>query len=197
MKKNKILFLSLISIFIIVIIFSGLIKNYNKTTFYKATETDVIGNEDESNHIKRQKWIDEMHKSAKGTNWKKIELSNRIKRANKYRNYYRNNFSERTNIATGKLIGHWKEKGSNNQAGRIHLSEIDTLNKKLYCASAGGNIWKVKEGEDNWAIINDQFKIPNIIALKISYSQSLRRIFVVSGSSSIEGFFYTDIIMFI
>ncbi|MEA3495233.1 MAG: hypothetical protein U9R42_04275, partial [Bacteroidota bacterium] len=192
MKKNKTLFLSLIFSFIIGIIFWGFIKNNNKTTFYKATETDVIGNEDESNHIKRQKWIDEMHKSAKGTNWKKIELSNRIKRANKYRNYYRNNFSERTNIATGKLIGHWKETGSNNQAGRIHLSEIDTLSKKLYCASAGGNIWKTKKGEDNWSVINDQFKIPKIIALKVSYSQSLRRIFVVSGSFSIEGFFYTD-----
>ncbi len=150
--------------------------------------TDIVY-EKEGNTLDREKWIKEMHQAAPGFNWRLADQQYRLERANRMRVQQR---SSSVSFANGALKGHWYETGSVNQAGRIHLSAYDPVAKELLTASAGGNIWIGNLNGNSWKIINDHFKIPNIIALKVVYINNTRRIIAISGASAIEGVFYTD-----
>ncbi len=145
--------------------------------------------DENENEALKEQWLKDMHYCEPGFNWQNEEMKFRMERANRL-----SSLSKRSsvNLANGSLKGYFLERGSANQAGRVHLSEYDSVRQILYTASAGGNIWKSTLAGNNWEVLNDKFRIPNIIGLKILHLNGTHRIVVVSGSFGLEGVFYTD-----
>ncbi|MFC1732342.1 T9SS type A sorting domain-containing protein [candidate division KSB1 bacterium] len=144
----------------------------------------MMDKEDE-NHLKREQWINEIHRAAPGVNWRKMDEQLRFQRMKRKSS----NLKYRQSIG---IEGYWKEVGSKNQAGRIHLAEIDTSNGVLFCASSGGNVWKGNLNGTQWESLNDQFQIQGIIFLRIIKHNGLKRILVASDKFSSMGFYYSD-----
>jgi len=147
-----------------------------------ATETEVIPRPTDPRKERKkikQAFFENMHSAEEGFNWKE---HNKKLRWKKYE-------EKKQTITELPIEGFWEERGSVNQAGRIHTAELDTINNLLYCASSGGNIWRGTPDGDNWESLNDQLKFYNIKMLKMIQNDSLNRLVVSSGSSE---FYYTD-----
>lgn len=148
----------------------------------RDSKTTVIpkptGPRKERKKIKKA-FFENMHRAEEGFNWKKHNKKTR------WENYKKNKNTK----ADMPVDGFWKERGSANQAGRIHTAELDTLNNILYCASSGGNIWKGSPEGENWISLNDEIKFYDIKMMKMVQSDSLNRLVVCTGKSE---FYYTD-----
>ena len=109
----------------------------------------------EPGEAERIKYYEDMHRAAPGVNWKAIdEETRRVKAMDKFRKIQEAGYtrtaleSQMDTVADGQLVGRWREIGSANLSGRIHLAEYDVSDGAVYLASAGGNIWK--GDHDDW-----------------------------------------------
>jgi hypothetical protein len=148
--------------------------------------------ERQSDHEKREKWIEDMHLAAPGVNWRLQDLKTRMERADRYNKNRSVNPGRSVQIA-GVVSGSWQERGSKNQAGRIHLAELDTVSHQLYCASDGGQIWRTSTvGSPAWQVLTDHIQFKGIHFLKVLKNQNGLRILIATDQSSTPGFYYTD-----
>ena len=144
-------------------------------------ETIIIDNEDDNNHIKKQKWIEEMHRSAPEDNWRYIDQLFRV-----------NNQPENRGNKDLPIYGKWHELGSNNQAGRTVYTYFDKIADEMYVAADGGQIWIGNIGVENWYSINDHFKIPAIRFIKKFYEPNYTRLLVHSAAWNTVGMMFSD-----
>ena len=125
--NNAIKLTALLSLFIVAFLF---FQKEAKKTHPMPTETIVLQTEEDSEgQLKRDEWIEQMHRAAPETNWRKLEYQTQVQRAEK-RARAANSLTFRNGgvadtIADGTLIGTWKERGSNNQAGSVFDAEYD------------------------------------------------------------------------
>jgi hypothetical protein len=129
----------------------------------------------------RKSYIEAMHRAEPDTDWKKIELINRLEKHYAYRKSKPFQKSADIEIIPNVLHASWKELGSNNLAGRMLFAEIDWQDSTLYAASEGGNIWYKPVYGGEWDVINDHFQIEHIIYLKSFRKGNLHRIFAVDS----------------
>ncbi|MBI5217923.1 MAG: T9SS type A sorting domain-containing protein [Bacteroidia bacterium] len=164
--------------------------NFHKNKL-QPRPTQVL-NENEKGEGSRQlqfeKWINEMHRAADGVNWRKTDAETRFKKYSERLTKQGKSVASET-LADGHLTGIWKERGSINQSGRIHLAELDTATNTLYCGSSGGNIWKGNIDGTGWQPLNDKLKFDNIILLQLIPNGTSKRLLVCAGGSR---FYYTD-----
>lgn len=161
--------------------------------------TDVPGEhrEDEAFKEERKAFFEHMHKAAPGVDWRAMDRDTRKRKAIERFRHARavsrsaEAFYQDT-VANGQIVGHWREVGSNNQAGRTHLVDRDPQTGMLYLASAGGNIWKSPADGSDWQVLNDLFKIPDIILLRRVLTANGPRLLVASGAFGVDGFLYSD-----
>ncbi len=128
-------------------------------------ETEKRSNRD------RKAWFEEMHKAPPGVDWRKIENANgeaqRIKR-NKLREKHRGveprGMSTTTGSGTGMALttaaavadaNRWTERGSNNQAGRVHVAAHSPNGSYLYVGSAMSGVWRGDLDGQSWAPLSD------------------------------------------
>jgi hypothetical protein len=130
--------------------------------------TEIVTGESD-NFIKRREWINDMHRTAPGVDWREIDEQARAEmyqeRLPALKEAARNGKLKGTgieSIADGLLTGQWIEKGSNNLAGRVHCVDYDFANNRLYAASDGGQIWTGTADGQNWVSLSDPFRIDNI-----------------------------------
>ena len=189
MKKSLFLLLLLIAVGIIVFQFSK--TKFKDNAFApKPIGTKIVENENE-NGVERQEWIESMHKTAPGTNWRSVDASTRIEKA-KQLSANKSLRNINLEIANGDLLGDWRELGSKNLAGRTICVEYDALEDSIYCATDGGNIWKASKTGENWRCLNNNFKIPAIGMLrKIAYNGG-SRLLVSSEEWGVPCFWYSD-----
>ena len=91
-----------------------------------------IVSEESDNYIRRQEWIEAMHKTAPGVDWREMDQQTRqemyeqklpaLQEAGR-EGQEKSGVIE--SIANGYLTGQWIEKGSSNMAGRVHCVDID------------------------------------------------------------------------
>ncbi len=144
-------------------------------------ETIIVEGEDEDNHIKKQQWIEQMHRSAPEDNWRYMDQMYRI-----------NNINENRDNNELPIYGKWRELGSNNQAGRTVFTYFDEPTEEMYFAADGGQIWKGSVGLDDRYSINDHFKIPAIRLVQKFYEQNNTRLLVHSAGWNQVGIMYSD-----
>lgn len=162
-------------------------KNRNKP---KPVDTIIVDRQygsEEERHLKKKEWIENMHRTAPGENWRAIDYKTRTKKYSQV-----NTKSASVSIAGGLLVGHWHEIGSDNLAGRTHLIEYDVANDSIYCASSGGNIWKADLNGNGWRSLHDNFKIDDIKILNKIDNGGSPRLLVASGQWGADNFYYSD-----
>lgn len=95
----------------------------------------------------RKAWFKEFHQAAPGVDWKQIERENGRAQLEK-----RNALAGTQFAQNG---GYWVERGSDNQAGRMHVVAHSRDQKTIVAGSAKGGIWKRDLDGDVWRNIGD------------------------------------------
>ena len=131
-------------------------KNITSTHMPQPTGTIVNDSQDEGegNALERELWIENMHYTAPGQNWRDIERKNAIKKG-----VQTNPTRDNGLVILGDSLytGEWAEKGSKNQAGSVIAVEYLVDENKIYTISSGGTLWKGDLDGSNWEVINESF----------------------------------------
>ena len=172
-------------IFLILSSFLNLESQQNNNSNFKLQE--LTGGKKELKERKRQ-WENEVNAIEEGISWEAI---NQESIYSKYlSNQQKHNVSKGDELlsaevlANGRLKGTWSERGSNNQAGRMHCADIDFENDLIYAASSGGHIWRgTIEGKD-WTCLNNSLQFNNIQFVKALKVNGNNRVMAVAGGGS-------------
>ncbi len=167
-------------------------SNYHHSTEQpEPTRFESRQGENEKMNDEREAFFELMHNAAPGTNWKKMDADARYElmknRAVKISNA-RIESDDWDTLANDHVIGAWNELGSYNTAGRIWATEIDFTTDQVYAFSDGGNLWKGDLDGENWAVINDNFKLGGTFLLR----KIGDRIIVGTYNWGVQGVFWTD-----
>jgi len=164
MKNNQLNFIILLCSLLCIISCS---KHEKKQANYPAPFDTIVyqdAEENEDNTLNRKLWIDKMHRTAPGKNWRKIEYKN-----SKSKVQFGLNSKQSDQVILGDSLyqGRWKERGSNNQAGSINAVTYLTETNMIYCISAGGTLWKGLIDGTDWQVVNQsyQFDVHSILFL--------------------------------
>jgi photosystem II stability/assembly factor-like uncharacterized protein len=111
--------------------------------------------DDEQRHELRERWIEQMHRTAPGVDWRAIERTNQARQLAK-RNAMRAQLSQ---PGAGLASGHaWEEVGSRNQAGHTRCAAVGPSRQGfrwLYIGSANGGLWRSPEDGSAWEPLSD------------------------------------------
>lgn len=175
-----------------------IILNFLQMTLFVSAQNTIFNKhnkeEDPEFHRQRKAWLQDMHRTEPGVNYKVLQneiLHKKMSLMNKVRKNIDLSELQKYVSDNGKVSGVWKERGSKNLAGRIHTADVDLINNIVYAASSGGNVWQGYLNGDNWKCLNNsaQFNIQNI---KVENINNNKRIFVFDASylyySDNEGF---------
>jgi MYXO-CTERM domain-containing protein len=105
------------------------------------------GEDGEADAAARRAWIAERHRAPPGVDWRRVERENGRAQRDK-RNRLASMYAEPT-------ASPWVERGSDNQAGRIHVARRSQDGARLYVGSALGGVWKGTLDGDAWEPIGD------------------------------------------
>ena len=118
-----------------------------------AATSDLLGDVwGEENGAERKRWLAGMHRAAPDTDWRRIELDN-ARRAAQRR-------AELAARPEGGAPGRWVELGSRNQAGHTRSAalggRIPGGGRFLYVGSANGGLWRGSLAGTGWTPLSDQ-----------------------------------------
>ena len=154
-----------LSFFLAFLLFAGLIFQFSSTnqasTHPKPTDTIVLQNEEDSDgQLRRREWIESMHRSAPGYNWRAAEYQTQRNRAKSRPGNVDLTRAAGTpdTIADGALIGTWREKGSSNQAGSVFDTQYDPVTDEIWLLSAGGTLWRGLRDGSQWSVVNQNYQ---------------------------------------
>ena len=135
--------------------------------------------EDAENQIKREAWIESMHRTAPGTSWRKIENKNQREFLRKRKKNPSRDGQEI--IADGLLYGEWSELGSRNQAGSVHVTEYDPETDLIWTIADGGSIFKGKRDGTKWEVVNQDHNFSRHVLKFIPTGTGKRLIASIDG----------------
>ncbi len=145
-------------------------------------ETIVNGVENEDNQEKRQQWIDLMHQTPDGVDWKAMVYQTFYKRHQQrmaeLRARPRNGVKE--SFADSTLSGTWKERGSVNQAGSVYDVAYDVEEDAIYVIAAGGSLLKGNREGTDWEVINQDLQFDRHF-LEIVSKDEQKRLLAFTG----------------
>jgi hypothetical protein len=178
--KLKINYFSLLVLVILVLSCS---KNANNPTSYVkgiAIPTEVVQNmnNEEQYENKKEHWLESIHKSAQGDDWKIINEQNFNILAKQRENQQQKTIEQ---FANGFIEGEWFERGSSNQAGNLMNIDFEKNSELIYGISANGSLWKSDLNGTSWQILNNDLVFDTDIIKVIQLSLGQRRIFVSEG----------------
>ncbi|MEZ4387172.1 MAG: FlgD immunoglobulin-like domain containing protein [Candidatus Krumholzibacteriia bacterium] len=111
----------------------------------RPTEHRLDRDAERRNEDGRRAWLEAMHRTAPGVDWRAIERDNgRV-------------LQERRNADAGRRDqdDRWREVGSRNQAGRMHTAAVSVLGDSLYGGSSRGGVWKGSLDGQGWRPLGD------------------------------------------
>ncbi len=120
--------------------------------------------DDHESQAERLRWLEQLHRSAPGVDWRAIEGQNR--EAERLR---------RNALATGMLTPPptgwtWEEVGSRNQAGHTRCAAYGPERpggRRLYVGSANGGLWEADLDGGGWTPLSDELfgGVDEVVAL--------------------------------
>ncbi len=201
--KSKILILFL---FTIVVIISQLYLQPLQTLpvidpSTLPSPTEIIQYKKDKKDFKkhRKEYIRQMHKAHPDTDWKAMDKAVRDERSRRVVEKRKNLIEQgilsksrseypQSRLTSREIPGEWFERGSNNQAGRIHVAEVDLVNDWIFVASSGGNIWKGNLDGTGWMSLTDYRQLKGIHFLRLLDNNGSPRLCFANSKS----FNYTE-----
>jgi MYXO-CTERM domain-containing protein len=114
------------------------------------TENWLDEEAEERAHAGRATWMRQMHRSPPDVDWEGIERQNGLAQVRRHRALA--SAAAPPDDTSGPR---WVERGSDNQAGRMHVARLSTDGTRLYAGSAFGGLWRgTLDGED-WTPLGD------------------------------------------
>ncbi len=104
------------------------------------------------NKKRRKAWFSERHRAPPRVDYKQVERINGLMQTEK-RNQLA--LAPATAMDTDAPIPEWAERGSSNQAGRMHVATHSSNQTLLYAGSAMGGIWIGEMDGSDWTPIGD------------------------------------------
>ncbi|MEQ1501149.1 MAG: MopE-related protein [Myxococcota bacterium] len=105
----------------------------------RPSPTEIAEEQDEeSARHAREAWVELAHRTAPGTDWRKVEEQN-IRSA-----------IARRGVAPPPPIGEWVERGSTNQAGSMYAVARTTDGASIVAGSSFGGVWKAGLDGTGW-----------------------------------------------
>lgn len=163
--------------------------------------TEIIQYKKDKKEFKkhRKEYIRQMHKAHPDTDWESMDKATRDERnrrvAEKRKNLIDQGIISKNNrklpqsrLTSRDVPGEWFERGSNNQAGRIRVAEVDFANNSIYVASSGGNIWKGNLDGTGWMSLTDYRQLKGVHFLRLLDNNDSPRLCF----SNSKGFNYTE-----
>ena len=111
----------------------------------EPTENWLEEEAEEEQHERRKRWFEERHKAPPEVDWREVERANGVAQIAK-----RNRISSETSVASP-----WVERGSENQAGRVHAVARSSDGEWLYLGTSLGGVWKGRPDGSEWTPIGD------------------------------------------
>lgn len=110
---------------------------------------------------KRERWIELMHRTAPGTDWRKVEAQTRLLRRQTpiFENRRSSPCEVEESFAAGRLFGRWIERGSNNQTGSIIEVTYAPAEDRIWLISAGGTLWSSTRKQVEWQVENQYWQL--------------------------------------
>ena len=136
------------------------------------------------NKQRRKAWFKELHKAPPDVDVVAVERANGLAQLEK------RNALARGELGTPVFAREdgepypgpvWAERGSDNQAGRMHVALHSPDHETLYAGSALGSIWKLPLGGGEWSAIGDSRR-RRWYPLNPSLSPSLNLLLTIWGS---------------
>jgi len=116
-----------------------------RVPFPRPTEHLLDKSAENDNTSRRKAWFAERHRAAPGVSYQKIERRNGHAQKRK-----------RNTLATMSAVpALWRERGSRNQAGRMHVATRSPDGSALYGGSALGGIWRGAPDGTGWEPLGD------------------------------------------
>lgn len=150
----------------------------------------------------REAWIESMHRAAPGVDWRASDA--RLRAARGAERLAARRDLAAAGLAGGalaeafresrELAGEWVEKGSDNQAGRLHLADVDPVDGRIWAVSSGGNVWSADSAGVGWQSHNDWLRFNDAQYIGRFDTPSGRRVAVLTSwpvacwTSDDEGF---------
>ena len=97
----------------------------------------------------RHRWFEEMHRAPPGVDWRELE------RANGLAQIAKRNALAAMPLPPDATDGSWVERGSDNQAGRMHVARVGPDGETLYAGSSLGGVWRGTIDGTDWTPIGD------------------------------------------
>lgn len=160
--------------------------SFQKEIFHpKPTEkTQIFENQEEGGDgvNEREEWEKMIHRAAPGTDWKALDRATRFKqlKEKEIRRSAGNNKAIES-FANGQVMGEWKEKGSNNQAGNLSIVDYDPDTDKIYGISGGGTLFQGNLDGTGWNSLNDDLVFESAVLKVIPNGVGGKRILTAIG----------------
>ena len=124
------------------------------------TDRTLVKEDMESGEFRdlKKSWFESIHKCDDSTDWRLIERENTLNKYNKLSHTALNRSNGFIDIANGRLIGKWTEKGSINQSGSIIKTAYNKIDNKLYAIASGGSLWRGTIDGLNWEVVNQDLR---------------------------------------
>ncbi len=114
----------------------------------QPTEHRLPPDAEADNKSRRKQWFREQHRAPDGVDWKALERANGLAQIAK-----RNALAGAPPPAADELT--WVERGSENQAGRMHVARPGTDGGHLYAGSSLGGVWRGTTAGEDWTPLGD------------------------------------------
>lgn len=133
---------------------SGALPTAGPERFPQPTDPRGQG-DDETRRRERERWIEEMHRTAPDVDWRAVERANQEAERVR-RNALAASAPDRPIVPVPG--GAWEEVGSRNQAGHTRCAALGPARdgqRTLYVGSANGGLWRGPEDGSAWEPISD------------------------------------------
>lgn len=114
----------------------------------RPTENPLEEEAEERNREAREAWFEEMHRAPGGTDWRKVEAANgrdEVLRRN----------ARKGAPPPPAGAASWVERGSDNQAGRVHAARPSSDGTAIYAGSDLGGLWRRDIATGTWTPLGD------------------------------------------
>ncbi|MBL0358573.1 MAG: hypothetical protein IPP72_17685 [Chitinophagaceae bacterium] len=119
---------------------------HEKENHYGLQLNEPIGDDEAEMQGRKKQYMEMIHRTAPGTDWRSIEAVNRQSLLDMKTNLRRERGNNRNvtsqPFANGIITASWSERGSRNIAGNVRYMDYVPASNSLYLVSDGGTMWK-------------------------------------------------------